>query len=64
MKEDGKSIVSSLKNWAVVRAIRGNEMYSTFGTNGEIRCFKYLSLLVWRKNNFQGQWLVEGIILK
>jgi len=37
MKEDGKSGVSTtLKYWAIVSAISGNEMSKTFGSNGEI----------------------------
>jgi len=52
MKEDGKGVVPTLKYWAIVSAIIGNEMKKIFGANGEIFCVKDSSFLIWRKNNF------------
>jgi hypothetical protein len=64
MKEDGKCVVSTFKYWAIVSAISGNEMNKTFGANREMFCVKDFSLLIWRKNIFPVQWVVESIILK
>ena len=40
MKEDGKRVVSTLKYWAIVNAISGNQMKKIFGADWEIFCVK------------------------
>ena len=64
MKEDGRSAVSTLKYWTIVSAISRNVINKTCGANWETCCVKYMSLLIWRKNNFPVQWVAESIILK
>jgi hypothetical protein len=64
MTDDGKSVVSSLKSLVIFSAISWNEMNKRLGANCEVLFVKGLSILIWRKNSFQGQWVVESIIVK